>query len=667
VTQSDDRSSPLREAATAWKSLGLWTLWTAALAALLQGAAWAVGGDLSIFGSSTGRSLLLCIALGVLLVMMSADQRPSSHFGIYVGSDWLRQLGRGFLWGVLAYGGFHLAALGLGVFRLQPEAMAGRESYKFVLAAVTLVPLAITQQIMFSGYLLTLLRTAAGRTAGLILCGALFGLASVAGKSDQFIHPDNLRLAGSLSLLATLLGLLRFRHGSIVIPTGVLAGCLLVRRGLWKSHLLTLNPGHPLVDWFAPAADPRQGLALFVLLAGGIAFVAWQLWRDGETIAPASTPALSAGFKQVFPFSCIMALGAFDVWIARSFEARFRIGLKYLPRAVTVLIASAFTTLVTLPERLLAPLLLRHRLKDPVLIVGVHRSGTTHLHNLLALDPQFSTPRLIHILNPFGAWLIGWVITPILGIFMTSRRPMDSVRVHLFSPQEEEFAIACMTRVSPYWGFIFPRETRRHDRFIHPEDCTSAELAEWKRCLTLFLRKVTFWRRGSPLLKSPYNTARAGLFREMFPAAKFVHISRHPHKTYLSNMHLAEHGLAAFQLQDQPEEDGYKDRFLDHYRRMEDAWLRDSASLPEHDAIEIRYEDLVRDPVAEIRRIYATLQLEYTLKFDRRLRKYLTGLEGYRKNRHAPLPTEVQRQIDSAMAPYLARWAYADEARRKTA
>ena len=90
--------------------------------------------------------------------------------------------------------------------------------------------------------------------------------------------------------------------------------------------------------------------------------------------------------------------------------------------------------------------MLRHRVPDPVLIVGVHRSGTTHLHNLLALDPQFTVPRNVSVLNPFGALVMGWFITPLLGLFMTLRRPMDAMRVHLFSTQEEEFAIAGMTR-----------------------------------------------------------------------------------------------------------------------------------------------------------------------------------------------------------------------------
>ena len=36
----------------------------------------------------------------------------------------------------------------------------------------------------------------------------------------------------------------------------------------------------------------------------------------------------------------------------------------------------------------------------PLFILGHYRSGTTHLHNLLALEPQFSAPNFFQALNP---------------------------------------------------------------------------------------------------------------------------------------------------------------------------------------------------------------------------------------------------------------------------
>jgi hypothetical protein len=205
---------------------------------------------------------------------------------------------------------------------------------------------------------------------------------------------------------------------------------------------------------------------------------------------------------------------------------------------------------------------------------------------------------------------------------------------------------------------MFPRETQRHDRCIYPEDMTAAERTEWRACLVHYLRKLTFWSRRPPLLKSPYNTARVGEFQRVFPRVKVIHICRHPYQTYLSNMHLAEHGLSAFQVQEPSAGNNYRTRFLDQYRRMEDAFYRDARELPRGHVAEVRYEDLAAEPIAEIRRLYAELGLRYTLGFDIRLQRYLAGIAGYTKNRHPRLEPFVQAQIESRMAPYLDRWGY---------
>ena len=172
------------------------------------------------------------------------------------------------------------------------------------------------------------------------------------------------------------------------------------------------------------------------------------------------------------------------------------------------------------------------------------------------------------------------------------------------------------------------------------------------------MRKVTFWSRKSPLLKSPYNTARVAALREMFPRAKFVHIVRHPHATWRSNMHLAEHGWAVFQVQDADGEASFASHFLHNYRHQEEAYYRDAAELPKEDTAELRFEDLEADPISEVRRLYAELSLEFTPAFQRRLENYLTSIAGYRKNRFQALPPQQQQEIDAVMSEYAARWGY---------
>jgi hypothetical protein len=462
-------------------------------------------------------------------------------------------------------------------------------------------------------------------------------------------------------LLATLLGLLRLRTGSIVFPSGVLAGAIVVRKLLSKSRLVGFDHDATNAWWLAPYGDPRLGVAMWLLIAGGIVWVGVQLYRYGEQ-RPATSDDADASFKRVLPFSNLLSFTPLDRWAVLLWQARFRVGLKYVPRLVVTLIASTLNTVMSLPERLLAPLVLRRDPPDPVFIVGMPRSGTTHLHNLLALDPRFRSPRNYEVFNPHG-FLTGWLTTALLTPILTWRRPMDSMQMTVMSAQEDEFALAAMGSESPYWGFGFPREVGRHDKFWRPEGFTQKQQHRWARHYKLFLRKITCLRRRTPLLKNPANTGRVRLLRRLFPRAKFIHIVRHPHTVYRSNQRLASHGLVVFQLQDPHAVDNYATRCLENYRSLMDAYYEDRSELPNNAATEVRFEDLERDPLGVIHLAYAQLGLRMTPQFELRLTEYLASVSGYRKNSFATLTPDEQAEVDGAMAPYLRQWGYSEERR----
>jgi len=388
----------------------------------------------------------------------------------------------------------------------------------------------------------------------------------------------------------------------------------------------------------------------------------WLVLRArGEPEVPQDQPLLTTSFKRVFPFSNLMALAPLDVWLSCLVDARFQVGAKYIPRLLWILFVSGVNTLVTLPERCILPLVLRRKVPDPVFIVGVHRSGTTHLHNLLALDSRFCTPRNFHTMNPFGAFFSGWLIMPILGIFMTMKRPMDAVTISMLSPQEEEFALAGMCRLSPYWGFSFPRSISEYNRFIFPRKLSARERAIWTRCFVHFLRKITFWSRRRPLLKSPYNTGRVAFLREIFPRAKFIHIYRHPYNVFQSNQHLVREGLVTFQLQDPDPNKSAERQFLDIYRELMQTFYGDVEQLSPGDVAEIKFEDLERDPIQELRRVYRELGMDFSDPLHRRLQRYLKNVAGYKKNRFALLSIHERQLIDARLGEFMRNWGYTDD------
>ncbi len=643
--------------------IALWFSAIAALGGTVQAVAWVLGLNFNILSKSGGgEGVLLAAALGTLLLMIAIDRRPAAAYGLIVGSRWRKLFFGGFAIGASGYAAYCGLVLLSGACRVQPGTITTYTWLGAGLAAMTAFPVAMCQQIIFNGYLLSILRDRYRQVTALVSCAVLFATLYHLPDPAALLTPEARPLMIGMFLVALLLGVVRLQTGSIVLPAGLLAGFIFVRRVLRKTALLVPAGSPEATGWMIPRNDPRQAPVLWSFLAIAIGVCWWMLRRRGEARAPASQPAMDVSFKRVFPLSHSNLLAPVDVWLRRLAAARFRVGVKYVPRLIAILVVSTVNAILSLPERLVLPWLLRRRrVLDPVFIVGVHRSGTTHLHNLLSLDPRFCTPRTYQIMNPVGFLFSGWLFTPLLGLFLPGRRPMDSVRFHAFSPQEEEFAIAGVSRLSPYWGLTFPRQGAAYDRYARTEGFSPRERARWKHLYLFFLRKLTCWSGRRPLLKNPYNTGRVAMLCEMFPRARFIHVHRHPHAVFRSNMHMAREGHVLNQLQDPDESDSYQTRFLGNYRAMEDAFYRQSARLPADRLAEAPFEHLERDPISEVRRIYAQLGLEFSARFEKRLESYLEKIADYQKNRLPALPQKQQREIEAVMGPYMQRWGYGRE------
>jgi membrane protease YdiL (CAAX protease family) len=472
--------------------LSIWLGSIVVLAAAIQSIAWGVGAHFHILhASGGGRGVLLAIALCTLLAIMAVDGRPAAEYGIVAHAGWRRHLFGGVLVGLLIHTGYWMLLAVGGIASVQARGLSGSLCLKATLLAFSAMPVSMVQQIIFSGYLLGILRDRYSRVVAVVVPAILFAVLRRIDNPSLLLNPDSRPELLGMFLLGVLLGSVRLQTGSIFRSAGLLAGLIFVRRWLRVTPLLAVGPSGHWGRWMAFDQDPLQSPAVWLMLAGAIAWVAYRLYRDGE---PRAVLQPAADFKRVFPFSNSNMLTPLDVWLGRLADARFQVDFAYVPRLAAILVLSTINTLLTAVERILTPILVwDHQPASPVIIVGVHRSGTTHLHNLLALDPQFTTPRAYQVLNPAGFLLYSWLVAPLLAAFLPWRRPMDGVRFHAFAPQEDEFALAGMCGNSPHWGMTFPRRWAAYDRSIFPADWSRRERRVWQRCLRLFLAKLTYW------------------------------------------------------------------------------------------------------------------------------------------------------------------------------
>eukprot|EP00171_Calliarthron_tuberculosum_P003285 IDg3285t1 len=179
---------------------------------------------------------------------------------------------------------------------------------------------------------------------------------------------------------------------------------------------------------------------------------------------------------------------------------------------------------------------------QPLFILGVQRSGTTLLHNLLSLDDNFITPKTCEVGFPSSFLIIrrfvnSWPLRNLL----SETRPMDNVPLTMDSPQEDEIATSLLSGgASLYVASNFIRDYRRFMPLMAFDTPAAAlhYLPRWRRAFHYFLRKISLGARGGQrlLLKSPVHTARLRLLDAEFDHdARFVVVHRHPYDIFQSN------------------------------------------------------------------------------------------------------------------------------------
>ncbi len=638
--------------------LTLWLMLVALIMLLVQLIIWAGEGGVSMV-SSKGRTVGLLAALGTAGFIMSRAHRTLADYGLAVSDHWMTHLPLGLAVGLSVTLGTLGLALLSGAVIINP-----RFEYDGLLAALAealpALPISAVCTVLLAGFVAGELRLRHGPLTTALLAGAFATAAFTTTLLSLGLEPSEQRAVVTVALAGVALVSLRQMTGDIMLPLGALIGALAVERFTRKAVLLDPGPDEAAAAWLAPTGDPRGAPLLWLLLVA--VTVTAQVRRarhPPEQAAQRKARPLSRSFKRIYPMGTMGALATLDVWLPQLRRAGWRVGLPYVPRLIATLVFSTINTVLSVPERFIRARRLREVVvKDPLFIVGAHRSGTTHLQNLLALDPQFVTPRAHQVMNPWGFKFSGLLLWPLLIVGTPWKRPMDAVRFGLSSPNEEEYAIANLCGLSPDWSIRLPEQWDHYDRYADPRTFSPEERERWKAVLMGFLQRLVARSGHRPLLKNPYNTGRVSLLRELFPRGRFIHIHRHPFDTYRSNLHMQAEAHCLFELQEGMDRRAFAAWFLGSYRAAEERFYADTADLPPQQVIEVRFEDLERDAIAQVRRIYAALELQYTEAFDKALREYLAGLSGYRKNVHQTLPDDERGAVIAAMGPLMQRWGY---------
>lgn len=370
----------------------------------------------------------------------------------------------------------------------------------------------------------------------------------------------------------------------------------------------------------------------------------------------------SGGYKDMMWVPRIWNGMRFPTFFRLMAKNYFRVAPYRIPMAAINFFASSVCSAACLGQKLFLDRKIRQTelREDPVFIIGHWRSGTTMLHEIMIRDPRFSYPDTFSCFAPEHFLVTRSIFTKILRL--PDKRPMDNVAFGWNAPQEDEFALCAMGLPSPYVHLAFPNHIHwpghyeQLMNYLDMADVPAKDLERWKTGFRWFLQQLTYRDPRRLVLKSPPHTARVGIFHEMYPNAKFIHIARNPYTLYASTINLWKRFLQseAFQRSDC----AYLDEFVfESMGRMYQAYFRDKQRLPANQLIEIRYEDLVADKLGVMEQVYSQLELGEFGHIRPELEKYAEEKKNFKKNKFE-ISDELKQKIYQRWQPYFDHYGY---------
>ncbi|MDE0050115.1 MAG: SDR family oxidoreductase [Rhodospirillales bacterium] len=269
-------------------------------------------------------------------------------------------------------------------------------------------------------------------------------------------------------------------------------------------------------------------------------------------------------------------------------------------------------------ERQQHPEIEREEIERPVFVAGINRTGTTFLHRLLSRDPQFWALRRYELTEPvlstgeYGT--VAWTAEDPRRVYaeelLSATGAIDALaglhRVDMSEPEEDFMLLWLAFRT---WAFTIAHYVPEYGRWLAAAG--SREVYAHHRYV---MQNFTWQRRQREpegqqhwLLKAPFHLRELEALLEAYPDAVFIQTHREPVEFMASWNSLAER-LRGFATEPRPPHETGAEQ-LAFMSGMLNGAMRFRAANPalEERWVDVRYADLVADPMAVARDIYARL------------------------------------------------------------
>jgi hypothetical protein len=327
--------------------------------------------------------------------------------------------------------------------------------------------------------------------------------------------------------------------------------------------------------------------------------------------------------------------------------------------------ASQLTQLLT-NRLLLADLLARHpeihdlEVRQPIVIAGLPRTGTTHLHNLISADPALRSLPYWESVQPVPlpgeAALAGTPDDPRLARTEGALSVLDVVMPHFKRMHEmttwhvhEEIQLLAIDVSTMLFETMAPMPSWReyylaHDQRPHYE------------YLKTVLKACQFLRGGERwILKSPQHLEQFGPLVDTFPDATVLVTHRDPVSVMVSMATMIAY--SARTSLDPVDPQAIAAYWADRLETMLNAALRDRDLLPADASMDIRFDQFMADDMGTVRRIYELAGQPLPPSSEAAIADYVAG---HQRDRHGKVVYEPEALGLDVGARRTAMRAYTD-------
>lgn len=298
-------------------------------------------------------------------------------------------------------------------------------------------------------------------------------------------------------------------------------------------------------------------------------------------------------------------------------------------------------------------------LEPPIVIAGLPRTGTTHLHNLMAAAPTFRTMPYWESVEPFP-------LPQEAGIEPDPRRTRMDI------------GVGVINTVMPYFPLMHEMTTDHvHEEIqLLANDFstmlfeTLADVPRWRdyyqahdqtphyEYLARQLKAMQFLRGGRRwLLKSPQHLEQVPVLDRVFPGSIVVFTHRDPVPVALSMIAMITYS-ARMHRSPVPVRD-IAEYWIDRLDEMLTALVRDRHTIGPERSVDIRFDDFMADELGVAERVYAMAGEPFTDQARAAIADYLAG---HQRGRLGNIETSYdmfglkEDALRSRFAPYVERF-----------